>query len=274
MAAMQKCSSPRVCETNVGLKSSKWSVYTRSGDKMGFLWSTDKLLRLWGKTKAGSEDPGDFHPALFHMLDVAQVARVMLGADASSRWNRILAESLGARHGDLATWLPWLIALHDIGKLSAPFQYQNESQRQRLIDEGFSFGNHKWDNRPSHGEISEVFIASGLNINMPGTLLRAIRDLAGGHHGFFSEPGKISENSQLLRKEPPEWMEARKAGMEVLRGLLLKEPDPWPEPPNVSVAVMGMTGFTILCDWLGSDNAYFPPHPEMPLEEYTALSEQ
>ena len=47
--------------------------------------STDAILRLWGKTKQGSTDPLEFHPALFHMLDIAlgmQLGRGLRGARA------------------------------------------------------------------------------------------------------------------------------------------------------------------------------------------------
>jgi CRISPR-associated endonuclease/helicase Cas3 len=46
----------------------------------------------------------------------------------------------------------------------------------------------------------------------------------------------------------------------------------WPEPHNLSTATMALTGFTILCDWLGSDERFFPQSPDLSLEEYARES--
>jgi CRISPR-associated endonuclease/helicase Cas3 len=40
----------------------------------------------------------------------------------------------------------------------------------------------------------------------------------------------------------------------------------------VSVAVVVLTGFAILCDWLGSSGQYFPPQPDAGLPEYVLVS--
>ena len=90
------------------------------------------VLRLWGKTAANDR----FHPALFHMLDVGHVATEMLRAKAPTR----LRGAFGRRTlQGVATWLPLVIALHDLGKISSPFQRQVDAQRLRLEAEGFVF---------------------------------------------------------------------------------------------------------------------------------------
>lgn len=240
---------------------------------MSSLWPAKRLLRLWGKTKPGGDDPQIFHPALFHMLDVAHVVKALLSERASTRWRQVLSSTLNSQEDDLAEWLPWLISLHDIGKISAPFQYQSEPQRNRLISEGFTFGDNNWGNKPSHGEISEIFYAVDFENQIPDSLRRALRDLAGGHHGFFTSPVTLSENKRLIRREPGEWLEGRKEASKLLAiSLNTITPDTWPEPENISTAVMVLTGFTILCDWIGSDSMRFPPCPDLPLDEYIEIS--
>jgi CRISPR-associated endonuclease/helicase Cas3 len=231
-----------------------------------------KLIRLWGKTPYLSQNPNEFHPAIYHMLDVGNVARELLSEKVSPRWRKVMADALGANAETLDDWLPWMIALHDIGKLSASFQSQNIMQRQRLIDEGFSFGLQVWNNKPSHAEMGEVFIKSHLKFNLPDNLLRAMRDLTAGHHGFFSPAGRARENEVLLKQEPMEWNQARLDAVELLEKILLKHiPSPWPDPPNVSVAIMALTGFAIVCDWLGSDDDTFKPSAQVALEDYLVL---
>jgi len=82
---------------------------------------------------------------------------------------RILSDALSSPEEGLEHWVPWVIALHDIGKISAPFQYQSEQQRDRLIKEGFDFGKAKWNGKPSHGEVGEIFIKSHLEMDIPET---------------------------------------------------------------------------------------------------------
>jgi len=236
--------------------------------------STDAILRLWGKTKQGSTDPLEFHPALFHMLDVAYVAKILLGNSVSSRWKRVLSNSLNSPEEELKYWVSWVIALHDIGKISAPFQYQNEQQRARLIKEGVNFGKIMWDRKPSHGEVSEIFIKSHLEMDISENLRRALRDLAGGHHGFFTTSMKLQENRGLLSREPSEWNVLREEASRILADLLLERQTQFPDPRNVSAAVMALTGFTIICDWLGSNSDFFSPQAGTPIRDYIAVSER
>ncbi len=53
---------------------------------------TNRLLRLWGKTSRHSDL---FHPALYHMLDVAHVAQQLLSPRATPRWRQVLGHTLG-----------------------------------------------------------------------------------------------------------------------------------------------------------------------------------
>ncbi len=50
----------------------------------------DDLLQFWGKTPKSGDPPERYHPAIFHMLDVAFVAEALLrdGAPRSRqrRW--------------------------------------------------------------------------------------------------------------------------------------------------------------------------------------------
>ena len=234
-----------------------------------------RLLRCWGKT---GRETGEFHPAVFHMLDVGHVARELLGDDASPRWRRVLGGALGAEPGKLADWLPWLVALHDIGKISAPFQEQRAEHKERLLAEGFSFGARPWNNDPYHTFTGQVFLAQELSqldaIPLPDSLLGVWREMVGGHHGQFAAAGSLGQaRTKLGAEESQDWARLRVAAAGLLKEHLLRQPPQcWPEPANISGAIMALTGFTILCDWLGSDGARFPMRPEVELEEYVKES--
>jgi len=233
-----------------------------------------KLLRLWGKTPYRSQLPDEFHPAIFHMLDVGHVAQELLSDKASPRWQIALGRVLGANPTTLADWLPWLVAVHDIGKISAAFQQANEAQYRRLQAEGFSFGDRQWNNTPYHALISAIYLDEGMNWpNLPDILRLAWRDVYGGHHGEFSGKEARKATHYLLQAEPPEWMQLRLAATELLKTTLLHEAQiAWPQSFNLSSAIMALTGFTVLCDWIGSDENYFRPAPEDSWDEYCVES--
>jgi CRISPR-associated endonuclease/helicase Cas3 len=235
-----------------------------------------KILRLWGKTSRSPENAGDFHPALYHMLDVGMVARVLLGKRASPRWRTNLGRNLGTEAEDLLNWLPWLISLHDIGKISAPFQEQSPIHRKRLFEEGFSFGNRTWDNNPHHPLIGQYYILKETQgMDIPIRLGLVLRDAIAGHHGYFAPAGALRETRDRLRREPKEWVELRQAASDILRSqLATADRIAWEDPANVSAAIVELTGFTILCDWLGSDGSIFSLCPDVDLDNYAILSEE
>jgi len=232
-----------------------------------------RVLRCWGKTVKGS---ADFHPALFHMLDVGHVARELLSERASPRWRRVLAEALGTDAGALADWLPWFIALHDIGKISAAFQMSDRKQEQkaRLKAEGFSFGQWRPSLKLHHRYVGQVFVADELDLSLPDALRRAWREMVAGHHGEFAASGSLKQARKMLKVyEPPEWANLRTVAAKTLQGYFFEQLFcPRPEPTNVSTAIMALTGLTILCDWLGSNGLYFPAQSEVDLDEYVQES--
>lgn len=234
----------------------------------------DRVLRCWGKTVQGSTDPYEFHPALYHMLDVGHVARELLSERASPRWRRVLAGALHADADSLANWVPWLIAMHDIGKISAPFQEQSAAQKGRLRSKGFELGGRGWGNDPKHTMVGQVFLTREFESpDLPDHLRDAWRDMLGGHHGRFAARDELHEAHRRLKHEPHEWAGLRAEATRTLSAFFLRvSPAGWPALANVSAATMALTGFTVLCDWLGSDSAHFPIRPGVPLAQYAQES--
>ncbi|MCI0394299.1 MAG: CRISPR-associated helicase Cas3', partial [Chloroflexi bacterium] len=234
----------------------------------------DRLLRLWGKTVKGRES--EYHPALYHMLDVAHVAQQLLRPQASPRWRNVLAAALNADADTLPEWLPWLIALHDIGKISVPFQAQNDAQRQRLKEEGFEFG--YWgpsDRRKLHHTVVGRIVLKNALQHLPTGLQMPLLEMVGGHHGLYQSVSGVHREDFEGTEEPAEWAALRRRAMQLLGSILLQnEPTPWPEPAHLSAAIVALNGFTILCDWLGSDEAYFKPAAHLSLIDYLPRSRQ
>lgn len=236
------------------------------------------LLLLWGKLGTG----GAYHPALFHMLDVGHMAQTLLGSTAAPRFRMVMAGALNEEDpAMLKMSLPLLIALHDIGKISAPFQGQQRTSRtrieqERLAAEGFTFGRTHGQSYP-HAHIGAVFIEDvwpGLEVGLPHSLVVTLRDAIGGHHGRFAASGELNEAREYCAyDEPPAWSDLRTSAYHALREVLTPA---WPSsvaaPRHAMTAAMALTGFTILCDWLGSDAEQFPIERPMPLSAYAALS--
>jgi len=80
---------------------------------------------------------------------------------------------------------------------------------------------------------------------------------------------------KLKFEEPNCWKEIRTDVFHVLANLLLDTSlGDLPDPENLSSAIMELTGFTTFCDWIGSDQRFFTPHPEHDLAEYLAISKE
>ncbi|MFZ5903176.1 MAG: CRISPR-associated helicase Cas3' [Chloroflexota bacterium] len=240
----------------------------RASDK-----NAGRILRLWGKTKKGSQNPQDFHPAVFHMLDVANIAHELLGERASPRWRNALAEAFGVAPESLVDWLPYVIALHDIGKISSAFQSLNKEQLARLRREGFTLNSAEM----RHEHITQVYLESALPQmfgNPSSKLPQVASESLGGHHGSFAHPDDdLKTARRQLNSEPGEWKIFRQAADAILQNELLKRDlTSLTNPSNISIAIMALTGFAILCDWLGSDERYFPLAPNVELEEYIERS--
>ncbi|MFN8470331.1 MAG: CRISPR-associated helicase Cas3' [Caldilineaceae bacterium] len=235
-----------------------------------------RAMRCWGKT--GKTDT-EFHPAVFHMVDVANVAAVLLSDAAPPRFRRVLSLALDTKENDLVDWVPWLIALHDIGKITLSFQAQNAAQKARLLQEGFSFATWAASNDKPHSIFSQAFVEDLLPQLAPSlgrAMQRAAVEMIGGHHGAYQKRDIVKRTKDALAAfEPPEWQTMRAAAEAELREYFLHcDLAGLPKPENVSTAVLALSGFTILCDWIGSDSRYFSPQADMPLDAYVRQSKR
>lgn len=237
----------------------------------------DILLRFWGKTPARATDPPDqFHPAIYHMLDVAFVAEALLSDQAAPRLRRALLHAWnGCDRDALCAWLPFLIATHDLGKISAAFQRQVQPQHERLEREHGIVFPPPYEKAPYHAEISAVWLDTHLVRREPGTALRlvlVIRDAMGGHHGRFTQEEMRRIGARLRRSEQnvPAWEQWRDDVYTLLRQLLAPPGDlvTLGAPQRLRPATAALTGFIILSDWIGSNSAYFPAAPQVPVETY------
>ena len=214
---------------------------------------TNSYLLYWGKAARAEDDWSPsrrWHPAAFHMLDVAAVALAWLAANKP--------KIPGLRNIGEAAWpaIVALVALHDIGKFSRPFQAKLENLWPSAL------GLYKKHDAPRHD-------TAGFGL----MLERKFNDLLAP---ILSEQDKI-DRARLLRAvcghhgSPPQELEylpshsfctvSRAAAEAFLVDLFaLLNPAPLPEMSEEDVAALSwwLAGLTVLADWIGSAEEWFP----------------
>lgn len=224
-----------------------------------------EYCRFWGK----ADDAGLYHPAVFHMLDVAAVA---------FRWMTRTEIRFPGISGDASPYYPTLallIALHDIGKFSRPFQakrpdlwpialgfQKDELAAPRHDTAGFQLLCR--DPAPSLRPIlAEMTTATARHM-----IWRAVC----GHHG--SPP--LKEDNQLDTRV---WCKVSKQAAhdftEDLVALMAAPALPRMASADATALAWFLAGLTVLADWIGSNTDWFPMTPgPMPLCDYwvTALA--
>lgn len=149
-----------------------------------------RLLALWAKTDRHDPVPGRYHPALFHMIDVGNVAAVLLGVDGPQRLRDSLSRMLGADDpASVGRWIPLIAAFHDLGKISSPFQCQAPMQRARLEALGIPLVTDAIPREVRHQHFSVVALRDEVLPLLPGVvpLRQIVIDALGGHHGQFAD---------------------------------------------------------------------------------------
>ncbi len=90
------------------------------------LIGSQRLLSYWGKALPAEASFPNFHPLVFHSLDVAAVAVAYLDRERGLR--RQLASWLGTSEVNATSLIAFLIALHDLGKFADNFQWKRPDQ--------------------------------------------------------------------------------------------------------------------------------------------------
>ena len=241
----------------------------------------DRLLACWAKLATDSELPG-YHPLLWHMTDVAMVAREMWQSVLSPAQRNALCEAMGLEGcWDAAgLWCAFLAGLHDLGKASPGFQMQVEEARfavgARLQRNGLRLPVQHQSPRvvASHGVVTAAtlpdILASGFGLPRP--LADRLGTIVGGHHGTFPNSNDVKGvTSRAAGTE--EWEDLR-------RDLVIKLSEilgvPRHRAPNSSTngAAMILAGFVSVADWIGSNTDYFPHDVSSDMSDYPMRAQE
>jgi len=217
------------------------------------------IYRYWGKAAQQGEG---YHLLPYHCLDVAAVGQRLL--ESHNPILRSLTRLTGLEEPDLIRWTVFFLALHDLGKFAVSFQQLRpdllKDLQQRKTDKQYterhdSLGYAVWQKQlkayfQTRGLLHKTSRRSGLQA--ADYWMMAVT----GHHG---QPPRHC-NDLLIGDhfESPD-QNAICSFVDALVELLLGDLASFPAIPVATMkkASWWLAGFSVLCDWLGSNADYF-----------------
>lgn len=207
---------------------------------------TQPIWRLiWAKSSP-------FHPLFCHLVDAGHVARALITGPVFRPVVERFAEAAGCSPAVAEGWLPYLVALHDLGKCSGLFQAKVSELAEPLRAAGLFL-------YPEPGFRHEVLTFTWLldhliddchwNEESARTVASALR----GHHGDLGAETEAEEPEEMAFQ----WDALRRELVEAVRQVF--QPPPWqPVFRHHSAAGLLLAGLTVLADWLASNEELFP----------------
>lgn len=228
----------------------------------------DALFHYWGK--ADPAYAGEWHPLVYHCLDVAAVAAVWWDACPAlrSKFSAALACPPEQMQG-LRAWVLFFVSLHDLGKYDLRFQLKAPealAATGRKLTKGEDHEiSLKEITRFDHGRAGIAWARR----EYPVWLARTDDDLSSwsrwepwlaavtGHHGDYCPPlmeglAGIEADDTLIQNDH----EARQAFVAALETLFLLSLQDLPPICSLPARAL-LAGFCASCDWLGSNVAEF-----------------
>lgn len=222
------------------------------------------IYGYWGKA-----DGSEWHPLAYHMLDVAAVVDELF--QARPDLERIADNLVGG----LGRALPLLAALHDIGKITLPFQCLRQDVRARISGDGEAVGG----GGIRHGELgllvwgrflsevrSELSSLSSWNLDAWEVLAKAVF----GHHGVpcvERQDIPYRDRDDLFSGDGLEDCNALAQSLATLLGVGANGAPVSAEA--VRYASWWVAGLLVLADWIGSNREWFEYcPPTLGLEAY------
>lgn len=226
------------------------------------------ILQFWGKARPREGHASEYHPLPYHSLDVAAVGVVWLEQDP--RLLGWLSGLLGLSREATRALIGFLLALHDIGKFAAAFQIKVPERFPKTVFDSMACAGLPSGFR--HDDFGVRLLWHFFDKLFPEwseSDRRALEYLliaTAGHHGV--PPTIKGYRSELEDLFQPAGIASAHAFIREIEEFL-----PWPEelPARTCArrASTAVAGFVVACDWLGSNQAYFPyTPPEVALCEY------
>ncbi len=220
-----------------------------------------KYFKYWGKA---SREDESFHLLPYHCLDVAVVGKVLL--ERSPRLLKRLAHLTGMTEVLFVRWMTFFLALHDLGKFADGFQnlrpdileiLQQRKSKCQYSERHDSLGYYLWyeylrSEFKQAGIVQDI--STGRRQNAVEECLKCWMKAVTGHHG---QPPKAINSPARDYFKLPQDLEAATVFIHDLAELLLPSDRAFPavDLHSQQLASWWISGFTVLCDWLGSSRS-------------------
>lgn len=232
--------------------------------------SLQRQLQAYGLTLAsddGAVTPLDYlwakydrrtkahHRLVYHLLDVAAVAWVMWEQVFTQAQRDWLSSQLGMEHEEAQRLIAFFTGLHDIGKATPAFQRKAPILYEQVIAAGL-VEEQSFDTQ--HGALSalildRLFTEHGLKAQAAKPLAWAI----GGHHGEWIRQTKLDQSRADIGRDT--WRTAQSKMFTLLKETLAVDRLVLPtDLTQRNIFTVFISGFVSVCDWIGSNNTYFP----------------
>lgn len=220
---------------------------------------TDTIPWFWAQL-GNNTWPDCYHPVICHLIDVGVVARELWSSSMRRNVKIAIANQLGVTEKEAGAWIAFWIAAHDIGKVTACFQYREKATelKQKLTALGFDLGMGDPEHTDSGTKVLYDALVNGGDREwqkFDPAVARKIAVTVGGHHGVF--PTNWNESSSRLGQM--NWPTVRNEMLAHLARLFEVKSLPVPRlaVPNDQSVWMVLAGLTSVADWIGSNEAVF-----------------
>lgn len=224
-------------------------------------------VRLWGK-ESGLSRP---YPVVCHLLDTSAVFQELWDVVVSNETRLAVAGALGLGLAEARSVVSFWAGLHDIGKISPPFQAQapllygpvraDPAYVSAPGAEGESDFRHE---RASHWSLYSLLAEAGYPNDerlMHRSVSHQVAQLLGGHHGVFGAVLKAKQARRASDYNPGlgqcGWAEQRQVHFAELRRVTGAYAVPQGGlPAGLAVVVAGLV---VVADWLASQASVIEP---------------
>lgn len=213
------------------------------------------LFHFWGKARSSPVSRHPFHPFVYHSLDVAAVGKVMLKRrpDMVAQF----ADRFGMTADQTESLLVFLLALHDVGKISSPFQQQVPEYWPAA-----ALGALIPKPRLRHDAIGrfrllELATDDGLRAfaGLRPSGRRLLVDAVVGHHG------RPPPDLDALQGIDPRCAPYVRLFLKLMERLFAPPAPAGLSRTDAAAVSWRLAGLTVLCDWIGSNETWFPYEP-------------
>lgn len=221
----------------------------------------DSLL-LWAKLD--KDNPGNYHPPLFHLIDTASVSKQLLIEGLPESLVTRLVNGLDITYESLLRFVPFLCGSHDLGKIAPDFEFQNEQGIEIAIQLLGQEAYQKWLDRKEgkkipHGTITTITLPEYLaEFDVNPFIAQELAAITGGHHGIIPHPDDINEAKyRKFNIGKKNWSKFRKETIDELAKFTKINNADFPKSITPACKII-LAGLVTLSDWIASNPEWFP----------------